>query len=899
MTVRLLAPRNRIFVLAAVAFIAAAWGVGALVTEANRPPDFYFMPGPLGRVARPSARDGRTVEPSSRLTASDLQFDISAARPAEVSSTAQPFPRSTVRPVDRSTGYQTRALSGLNTREEQEWATRNHLTPPLAFSHHLAEVFPRALFKTHPEYFPLIWGQRLDPADRIAFWQPDLGREDVAHFAAEQAKQYFDQHPTAETFSLGVNDGLMFGESPETVALLRAAAAAASRTVEPKHRPTASDHSSTVRPFDSTSVRPFDRPTVRSLDRSTDRPYFRNRPDFSPLVFTFMNRAAADLARSHPDKYLGCLAYYWCENAPPFPVDPHIIPFLTADRAQSYDPAFQREEFALQARWARALSVRSPRAGKAVPSAARDSRPKLRFRKTEMDSVADQPMGSNHSDFSVSAFQFFSFSNNPRTSDPQNLSSTEPQIDRSTVRPLHRPRDQNARSTVRPLDRSNVLPRLGLYDYLYGFGFLIPRVPIHAFAEHIRHAHEVGFTDYFAELNPNWALDGPKPWVIAQLLQDPEQDVDRLLDTYYSAYFQNAAGPMRQFFDRCETQWMQQKGPVYWLKQYRNESQAELFPSAVCVELRRLLNLAASKANSDLVRRRVAFVADAFGVTERFVLFCEARTALASAVLRREAATTLSPLLVDYRSKRSAFIRYTHQLTDREPLAFSRIEYTDWLKDDPAFAATLAIAESAALGFSGSEVQGFRAPGAQINRPPVQPFNRSTVRPLNGARELLPHGEFAGPLQPGAQIGGLRYGIDLPAPWTSTVEPIEHFRASVVRSGASAPLLRITGSLATTISQRAPISPGRLYIASATVRAQVSPTGMVMLTLGWLDAKQRRIGTSVGIRLPEGHWPDWVELRQGARAPAGAVSAELTLAVKRQFGSDFAEVGKFSLRISE
>jgi len=42
-----------------------------------------------------------------------------------------------------------------------------------------------------------------------------------------------------------------------------------------------------------------------------------------------------------------------------------------------------------------------------------------------------------------------------------------------------------------------------------------------------REARAAGFTDYYAEVYPNWGLDGPQPWLVAQLLQDPAQDAAR------------------------------------------------------------------------------------------------------------------------------------------------------------------------------------------------------------------------------------------------------------------------------------------------------------------------------------------------------------------------------------
>ena len=79
--------------------------------------------------------------------------------------------------------------------------------------------------------------------------------------------------------------------------------------------------------------------------------YFRDMPDYSPLVFTFMNRAAESLNHSHPSRYLGCLAYFWCENPPAFPVHRNVVPYVTTDRSQYYDRDYRAADLALMSRW--------------------------------------------------------------------------------------------------------------------------------------------------------------------------------------------------------------------------------------------------------------------------------------------------------------------------------------------------------------------------------------------------------------------------------------------------------------------------------------------------------------------------------------------------------------------
>lgn len=64
-----------------------------------------------------------------------------------------------------------------------------------------------------------------------------------------------------------------------------------------------------------------------------------------------MNRASAPIARLEPGRYLGCLAYFWCANAPHFPLGGNVVPYLASDRTQYYDKSFRAEDLDLMSRW--------------------------------------------------------------------------------------------------------------------------------------------------------------------------------------------------------------------------------------------------------------------------------------------------------------------------------------------------------------------------------------------------------------------------------------------------------------------------------------------------------------------------------------------------------------------
>jgi hypothetical protein len=204
----------------------------------------------------------------------------------------------------REPGYLSRELSGFDKAEGAEWTRHNGLRGRFEFSHALGRVFPPELFAEHPDWFPLLWGERHRPTsvgDRD--WQPNLALPSVAAHASQAALESFSREPARFTYSLGINDSMRFDQGPETRLF-----------VEPMR-------------------------------------YYRGMPDYSPLVATFMNRAATAVARVKPDRYLGCLAYFWCQNPPPFPVHSNIIPYLASDRTQYYDRAFRAGDLELMTGW--------------------------------------------------------------------------------------------------------------------------------------------------------------------------------------------------------------------------------------------------------------------------------------------------------------------------------------------------------------------------------------------------------------------------------------------------------------------------------------------------------------------------------------------------------------------
>lgn len=432
---------------------------------------------------------------------------------------------------------------------------------------------------------------------------------------------------------------------------------------------------------------------------------------------------------------------------------------------------------------------------------------------------------------------------------------------------------------------------------------MVPRIHTRLLAENLRRARRAGFTDYYAESHSNWGLDGPMLWLAAQLLQDPEQSPEALLDEYYRRFFREAAVPMRRFFERCERQWMTQPGEAYWLKHYRNESQADLFPSAVCRELRGLLDdamagvapspslrrtgkaISPNEAGDPVAMRRVKFVSDAFGVTERLVAMQEARTALCRCVLRGDSGwRRMAGLLKTFAAAHDEFVNFTRALHEREPLAVANVLLDDFTQDDPAPGALLAIARKAAAA-------------GELDRAKAEVASDDAARAMmesatEDGLELLHDGSLEGTLRPPKVVAGQAFEAALPAAWLSSVEPCEHFE--VERLDGSPPVLRLRGNKDTQIYQWAVARPGECHVVRLEIRGKVSSSCVAKVMIGWLSADNQHLGLQVA-RLPEGEWPDWVELELAGTPPPDAKWAGFGLRVNNQMGDDWIEVRDFGM----
>ncbi len=195
--------------------------------------------------------------------------------------------------VRQEPAFFSRLFSGLQGGAQARWARRNRMHGRVSFHHNLQRLFaPETYTKTHPEFFPLRDGERyLPPTNHTHGWQPCFSAEGIVEEAVANICRYFDEHPEATSYSLGVVDS--------------------------------SGHCECA--------------ACRAKDSGEEN--FLGRRDVSDRYYGWCNRVVEGVLEKHPDKYFGCLAYSEVAQPPSrVKVHPRIIPYMTYDRMKWVDP---------------------------------------------------------------------------------------------------------------------------------------------------------------------------------------------------------------------------------------------------------------------------------------------------------------------------------------------------------------------------------------------------------------------------------------------------------------------------------------------------------------------------------------------------------------------------------
>ena len=148
----------------------------------------------------------------------------------------------------------------------------------------------------------------------------------------------------------------------------------------------------------------------------------------------------------------------------------------------------------------------------------------------------------------------------------------------------------------------------GIYEYLYGAPYLMPRDFSDKSAIAMKEAHNAGARLYYAETFSLWGFDTKKMWITTRLIEDCSLD-----------YYKSASKPMQEFFDTANDIWKNRKIPTRWLAFYKAENTLELLNKVRLSKMNETLKKASDLAENDCdknVIKRVNEVTRYFEITQ-------------------------------------------------------------------------------------------------------------------------------------------------------------------------------------------------------------------------------------------------------------------------------------------
>jgi hypothetical protein len=198
------------------------------------------------------------------------------------------------------------------TADWKDWSLRNRavlseVVPRRQFQNYLHRVFPVETYgQSHPEYYPLVNGKRWLPSPGDTHWRPCESNPEVIRLTVEYARKYFDGDPNRDSFSVGMDD----------IANLCGC------------------------------------PNCRAWD---PRPDSYEKGEFSDRHYKFVNAVAREVAKTHPDRYIGTLIYSIARDLPETvdKLEPNVFGYITETSALWWNPQIKAADQELTRQWAR------------------------------------------------------------------------------------------------------------------------------------------------------------------------------------------------------------------------------------------------------------------------------------------------------------------------------------------------------------------------------------------------------------------------------------------------------------------------------------------------------------------------------------------------------------------
>jgi hypothetical protein len=162
---------------------------------------------------------------------------------------------------------------------------------------------------------------------------------------------------------------------------------------------------------------------------------------------------------------------------------------------------------------------------------------------------------------------------------------------------------------------------LGLYLWLYGMGYVLPNHWPHALQEGLQWTRAHGGVAFKGEAYPAWIHDGPKLWVMSNLLWNTDANVDALLRDYFEhTYGCEAASAVGRYFAQAEAIYGRRRTPDEFGYTFLRpgEKQFEQVTAEDIAAMRSALEEAKHLVAGDGNRQRLALLERMFRWTELY-----------------------------------------------------------------------------------------------------------------------------------------------------------------------------------------------------------------------------------------------------------------------------------------
>jgi len=202
---------------------------------------------------------------------------------------------------------------------------------------------------------------------------------------------------------------------------------------------------------------------------------------------------------------------------------------------------------------------------------------------------------------------------------------------------------QDAGSHFDPLERKrdraqidqwvNVCSDVGKYGYAGLASWIFPRYCRNELAADIRHAADLDISRFYLESSWVQWIDGPLPWIVKRLLDDPTLDPETLQRQFCDTAYGPASDIMNAYFNFLQEVWSSAPAGKWFDGLYQLDEQAKRYPPAVREKMRSFIQDAeALAAGTPAILRRISAVSAPLAIAEAFASERDLMQQLASPV---------------------------------------------------------------------------------------------------------------------------------------------------------------------------------------------------------------------------------------------------------------------------